>query len=35
MTAKLAEMDNHVTLAEQLQQKTGPVVLINELRAAF
>ena len=35
MTAKLAEIDNHVTLAEQLQQKTGPVVLINKLSAAF
>ncbi len=33
MAGTLAEMDNHVTLAEQLQQKTGPVVLINELSA--
>ena len=29
MAVKLAEMDARVTFAEQLQQETGPVVLIN------
>ena len=29
MTIKLAEMDPHVTFARQLQQETGPVVLVN------
>ena len=34
MTVKLTEMDDHVTLTEQLHQKAGPVVLINEFSAA-
>ncbi len=29
MTIKLADLDRHITFAEQLEQETGPVVLIN------
>ena len=29
MPVKLAEMDERVSFMEQLQQETGPVVLIN------
>ena len=34
MPITLAEMDPHVTFAEQLQQETGPVVLINTFTVA-
>ncbi|CAA9539439.1 MAG: FIG00454697: hypothetical protein [uncultured Thermomicrobiales bacterium] len=34
MAVKLAEMDPQVTFAEQLQQETGPVVLINTFTVA-
>ena len=34
MPVKLAEMDDRVTFAEQLQQETGPVVLINTFNVA-
>ena len=34
MAVKLAEMDSRVTFAEQLQQETGPVVLINTFTVA-
>ncbi len=34
MAVKLAQMDPRVTFAEQLQQETGPVVLINTFTVA-
>jgi heme-degrading monooxygenase HmoA len=34
MAVKLTEMDPQVTFAEQLQQETGPVVLINTFTVA-
>ncbi len=34
MAVKRAEMDERVTFVEQLQQDTGPVVLINTFRVA-
>ncbi len=34
MAIKLAEMDDHVTFAQQLQQETGPIVLINTFTVA-
>ena len=34
MAVKRAEMDERVTFIEQLQQDTGPVVLINTFRVA-
>ncbi len=34
MAVKLAQMDPRVTFAEQLQQETGPVVLINTFNVA-
>ena len=34
MPIKLAEMDPHVTFAEQLRQETGPVVLVNTFTVA-
>ena len=34
MAIKLAEMDDRVTFAQQLQQETGPIVLINTFTVA-
>ena len=34
MAVKLAQMDPRVTFAEQLQQETGPVVLVNTFTVA-
>ncbi len=34
MAATLSELDDHVTFAEQLQQETGPIVLINTFTVA-
>ena len=34
MAVKLAQMDPHVTFAEQLHQETGPVVLVNTFTVA-
>ena len=34
MAIKLAQMDSRVTFAEQLQQETGPVVLVNTFTVA-
>ena len=34
MAVKLAQMDPHVTFAEQLRQETGPVVLVNTFTVA-
>ena len=34
MPIKLAEMDDRVTYVQQLQQETGPVVLINTFNVA-
>lgn len=34
MAVKLTEMDDRVTFLEQLQQDTGPVVLINKFNVA-
>ena len=34
MAVKLAEMDPRVTFAQQLQQQTGPVVLVNTFTVA-
>ncbi len=34
MPVKLAEMDDRVTYVQQLQQETGPVVLINTFTVA-
>jgi heme-degrading monooxygenase HmoA len=34
MTMELREMDEHTTYMQQLQQDTGPVVLINQFNVA-
>ena len=34
MTAKLAEMDDQVSFLDQLDQDTGPIVLINKFNVA-
>jgi len=34
MAAQIAEMDDRVTFLQQLQQDTGPVVLINKFNVA-